>query len=110
MLLNPADYLEQVASVGIAGRSEHPHEAIGRLFGKGGKLLEPHGGVDVVAQYDLARFDISGKQAFDAFLQQSLPEGRVSLGPGLHGLFEVTGERHSSYLGRKLLRRGRTTS
>ena len=71
MLLNAADDLEQVASVGIASRPEHSHEALGRLVGKGAKLLEPHGGVDVVTQHDLARIDVPGKQAFDAFLQQS---------------------------------------
>ncbi len=98
MLLDAADDLKQVASVGIASRPEHAHEALGRLVGKGPKLLESHGGVDIVSKQYLARLDIPGKQTFDAFLQQSFSKRRVSLRAGLHGLLEVTGERYISYL------------
>ena len=99
MLLNAADDIEEIAGVGIPVWPEHTHEALGRLVGKGAKLLETNGCVDVVPKYDLARVDVSGKQAIDAFLQQSLSKGWVASGSCLHRFFEVTGERHVSYLG-----------
>jgi len=95
MLLNATDDLEQVAGAGIAGRSEHAHQALGRLVREGAHLLEPGGGVDVVAQYDLARIHVSCKQALDTFLQQPLAKCRVAFGAGLH---DVTSERHRSHL------------
>lgn len=45
MLLNAADDLEQVACVGIAGRSEHAHQALGRPVREGAQFLESDGGV-----------------------------------------------------------------
>ena len=98
VLLDAADDFEQVSSVGIASRPEHSHEALGRLVGKGAKLLEPHGGVDVVTQHDLARIDIPGKQTFDAFLQQSFSKCRVALARACTVSLKSTGERHVSYL------------
>ena len=60
VLLNVADDLEQVAGLGVARRSEHSHEALGLFAGEGCELLESDGGVDVVAQEDLAGVGVSG--------------------------------------------------
>ena len=68
MLLNATDDLEQIAGVGVAGWSEHAHQTLGDLFVSVPSILEPHGGIDVVAQHDLARVDIPGQQTLDAFL------------------------------------------
>ena len=65
---------------------------------EGAQFLEPDGGVDVVAQHDLARIHVSCKQALDAFLQQPFSKCRVAFGAGLRGLSEVTGDRHLSHL------------
>ena len=82
MSLNAADDLEQVADVGIAGRSEHAHQTLGRLVREGVQLPEPDGGVDVTAQHNLARIHVSCQQALDAFLTATLLEmpGRVRRG------------------------------
>ena len=66
VLLNATNDLEQIAGVGVAGWSEHTHQALGGLVRESAKLFEPHGGIDVVAQHDLARVDIPGQQAVDA--------------------------------------------
>ena len=58
----------KIAGVGVAGRPEHAHQALGRLAGQGRQFLEPDGGVDVVTQNDLANFKVSGKQALNTFL------------------------------------------
>ncbi len=97
-LLNAADDLEQVAGVGNAGRSENPHQALGRLARQRSQLLESHGRVDVVTQHDLARVDVAGKKTLDAFLQQALSKRRIALGARLHSLLEIPGERHGSHL------------
>ena len=65
-LLYAADDLEQVASVRIAGRTEHPHQALGRLVSQQAQLVEPDGRVDIVAQHGLARIDVTGEQALGA--------------------------------------------
>ena len=94
VLLDVADDLAQVAGVGVARRSEHAHEALGRLAGEGAELFESDRGVDVIAKQDLAGVGVAGKQGFDAFGQQALPKGRVALSASLHGFFEVTSEGH----------------
>ena len=70
VLLDTADDLEEVPGVRIAGRSEHAHDTLRRFVSEGAELSEPEGGVDVVAQHDLASVDIPGKRVLDAFLDQ----------------------------------------
>ena len=96
VLLHTAYYLEEVAGLGIAIRSEHAHEALWRLVSKSAKLLEANSCVYVVAQYDLASIDVSRKQTLDAFFQQTLAKDRVAPCAGLNGVFEITGEWHFS--------------
>ena len=97
MILNAADNLEEIAGVGIAGRPEHAHETLRRLVRQRAKLLEPDCGVDIVTQYDLARIDITGKQAFDAFHQQLFSKCRVALSTRLYCFLEVTSKWHVLY-------------
>ena len=77
-LLKAADDLEQVPSLRIAVRTEHAHQALGRLFGQSAQLLKPDRGVDVVAQHRLAGVHITRQQALDTLLEQLLTEGRIA--------------------------------
>ena len=62
------------------------------------ELGEPKSRVDVVTQHELAGVDVSGKHAFDALLQQSLPEFRIAPNACLHSFLEVSGKCHLNHL------------
>jgi hypothetical protein len=72
LLLQITDHRKQITRLGVSFGPEHAHEALARLVENPGQLIEPDRRVDIVAQHRLAGIDITGEQAFDAFLQQAL--------------------------------------
>ena len=50
---------EQVASLRIPVRAEHPYKALRRLADTGCQPFEAYGGIDVVAEEDLARSNVT---------------------------------------------------
>ena len=94
-LLEAADDLEQVPRLRIAVRTEHAHQALGRLAGQFAEFPKADGGIDVIAQNRLARPGIPCKQAFDAFLEQRFPERGIALDPRPNRLLEISCQRHA---------------
>ena len=79
--LEASDDLEEVARLRIAVRTEHAHQALGRLRGQPTEFPKTDGRVDIVAQNRLSDVDLAGEKALHTFLEQSLPEARVALEP-----------------------------
>jgi len=59
LVLQKADDLEEVPSLRISGRAEHPHQALRRVVSALRQFVKAHCGVNVVAQHGLARLDVS---------------------------------------------------
>ena len=70
--LQVADDFEEVARLWVALRAEHTHQALRRPTRQATQLLESDGGIDVVAQYRLARVEVSDQQTLDPFTQKLL--------------------------------------
>jgi hypothetical protein len=88
LLLQITDHRKQITRLGVPFGPEHAHEALARLVENPGQLLEPDRRVGVVAQHRLAGIDITGEQAFDAFLQQGLAKRGIPWGSSLPFLLQ----------------------
>src|SRR5215471_4392474 len=90
-------YSKQIAGARITPWAQHAHEALGRRSRGFGERFEPDGGVDVIAQDRLAGLEVPGQELFGRFGEQRLPEGRITVCPRLHGLFEFLRQRHLTF-------------
>src|SRR5215469_1509453 len=90
-------YSEQIAGARITPWAQHAHEALGRRSRGFGERFEPDGGVDVIAQDRLAGLEVPGQELFGRFGEQRLTEGRITVCPRLHGLFEFLRQRHLTF-------------
>src|SRR6478609_337600 len=88
-LLQVANHAEKIPGLGIATRSEHADQALGRCAGGFAELLEADGCLDVVAQNRLAGVDIAAQHRVDPFAKQRLGEFLVGLDPSLHQFLEA---------------------
>ena len=79
--LEASDDLEEIARLRIAVRTEHAHQALGRLRGQPTEFPKTDGPVDIVAQNRLSDVDLAGEKALHTLFEQSLPEARVALEP-----------------------------
>ena len=91
------DDFEKVARLGVSPGAEHPHQTLRRFVGEPAQFLKADRGVDVVAKNCLARLEIAGKEALDAFAQKLLAELGIFFYARLNGLFEAACQRHSSW-------------
>ena len=64
---------------------------------------ERHGGVDVIAEQDLAGIHFPRKQAFDSLLEQFLAEFRITLDARPDRFLDVSCQGHGSRLMKKQL-------
>jgi hypothetical protein len=92
--LQVADDFEKIFGLGVAGWPEHAHEAFGRTIGGVAEFGEANGGVDEIAEDELAGFDIAGEEIVETFAEQGFAELRVALDTRADGFFEVFGQRH----------------
>src|SRR6516165_11059706 len=90
-------YSEQIAGARITPWAQHAHEALGRRSRGFGERFEPNGGVDVIAQDRLTGLEVPGQELFGRFGEQRLTEGRITVCPRLHGLFEFLRQRHLTF-------------
>src|SRR5580700_8138486 len=76
-VLQKTHHLEEIGRSRIAGRAEHPHQALGGHMRRLSEFRESDGGIDVIAEDGLAGGDVARQQAFDALAQQRLPKLRI---------------------------------
>src|ERR1700683_4702030 len=81
LLLQVADYAEEIACLRIATRPKHANETFRWRASRGADLLETNRCLDVIAQDRLAGVDIAGEHGVDAFAQQRVGERRIARDP-----------------------------
>jgi hypothetical protein len=78
-LLQVANHAEQILGLRIAARAEHADKALGRRAGRRAEFFKTDRRLDVVAQDDLAGFNVTGEHRIDAFAQKGFGEFLVTL-------------------------------
>ena len=68
MPLKECDHRKQVLGVRIPRRAKHAHQALRRPVHRLSEFGEPHRGVDEIAEYGLAGFDVAGEKSFNRWL------------------------------------------
>lgn len=82
--LHRLDHGEQILRGRIAGRTEHPHQALRRCPGLVREALESNRRVDEVPQDRLAGLDVSAEEVVHRLAEKRLAEGLIAIGAGLH--------------------------
>jgi hypothetical protein len=75
--LKKRDDLKQVASMWIAGRAKHAHQALRRAVRSLRQFGKSNRGIDEVPQNGLPSLHISGEKALDSFAEKFPAESRV---------------------------------
>src|SRR5260221_3196165 len=96
--LQQADDTEQVLGGGIARRSEHAHQALGRSAERGAKFFETDRGVDARAQRGAPLLQIAVEQRLHRLTEQCLPKLDVAASPRPNRLAKTSRQGHDQFL------------
>jgi hypothetical protein len=97
-MLYVGNNLKQIAGLRVATGTEHPHQAFRRTTGNITQFSKSNCGVDEIAQYDLASFNVTGKKVFESFPQKRFPETRITLYARPDCFLEISCQSHRSHL------------
>src|SRR5258708_33102168 len=78
-LLQVGDDFKQVAGLGIAPGSEHPHQAFRRAAGNAAQFGESNRGIDEKAKKNLPPFHLTRKKDFYFFSEERPSKNRIAL-------------------------------